>query len=76
MQPGLSDPYLDELETIEEAGWLDEYVAENFRRRGWSLPDGLEPRAYRRWQSAMLPDHEPETRLIGSWNYAKNVDTR
>lgn len=76
LQPELSDPYLDDLVTVEEAGFLDEYVADNFRRRGWSLPNDLELREYRRWLSVQLPDHEAETRLVGSWNYAKNVNTR
>lgn len=68
-----SDPYLDDLARIDAAGFLDEYVAEHFRRRHWQLPGELDRHGYRDWQARALPAHEPQTRLIGSWNYARNV---
>jgi hypothetical protein len=72
---GLSaqDPYLDDLLMVDEAGYLEEYVAAEFRKRDWMLPGGLETRAYRRWMRSTLPGHDPETRITGSWNYARNV---
>ncbi len=69
----LTNPYLDDLVAIHQAGFLDEHVVGYFRQRGWSMPDDLDMRAYRRWSTASMPRHEPETRLIGSWNYARNA---
>lgn len=71
--PALSEEYLDELAIIQDAGYLDEYVARHFRRKHWQLPDDVDVRQYRRWQRDTLPDHHPRTRLVGSWNYARNV---
>jgi hypothetical protein len=72
--PGVSDDYLDDLSRVHEAGFLPEYVAENFRRRHWRLPADLEKREYLKWRRDHLPQHHPATRLIGSWNYARNVN--
>lgn len=71
--PLAADRYLDELEAVAEAGYLDEYVARHFHRRHWQLPDDLQVEAYRHWQRQALPGHKPRTRLVGSWNYARNV---
>ena len=68
-----ADAYLDDLIEVNDAGHLDEHVARHFRRRSWSMPDDLDMRAYLRWSAAHIPHHEPETRLIGSWNYARNT---
>jgi hypothetical protein len=70
------DAYLDDLLTVDEAGFLDEHVAQEFGRRQWTLPDDLDLRAYRRWKRQMLPGHDPETRITGSWNYARRVSAR
>jgi len=70
---GASDAYLDELAEVGDAGYLGEYVARNLRRRDWQLPHDLRLREYDRWADATIPDHHVETRLIGSWNYARNV---
>lgn len=67
------DPYLDDLLIVDDAGFLEEYVAVELARRHWSVPGDLEKRAYRRWMQSTLPGHEPETRITGSWNYARNV---
>lgn len=69
------DPYLDELLIVDDAGYLEEYVAEAFRRRHWTLPDDLDRRGYRRWMRATLPDHRPETLITGSWNYARKASS-
>ena len=73
LDPTISSAYLDELELIRDAGFLDEYVARHFRRRHWQLPDDTDVTQYRRWQRNMLPEHRPRTRIVGSWNYARNV---
>ena len=68
-----SDPYLDQLAGVAEAGFLREYVATYFGRRNWQLPSDLGVSAFDAWRKAALPRHKPETRIIGSWNYARNV---
>ena len=73
MDETLTDRYLDELLEVEGAGFLREYVARHHARSHWAMPDDLERGAYRRWARTTIPGHEPETRIIGSWNYARNV---
>lgn len=73
MDPAARDRYLDDLVVVYEAGYLDEYVAGNFRRRHWELPPELRTSSYRRFMKSRLPDHEPRTRLTGSWNYSSRV---
>ena len=70
------DEYLDDLVEVQTAGYLDEYVARFLEKRHWDIPDDLETRAFRKWQRKHLRDHEPETRITGSWNYARNVSGR
>ena len=74
--PLLANAYLDDLVLVDEAGFLQEHVARHFGRRNWSKPHTLALRDYRRWQARQLPDLEPETRLIGSWNYANRVSAK
>lgn len=70
------DEYLDDLAEVQTAGYLDEYVARFLEKRHWDIPDNLETRAFRKWQRKHLRNHQPETRMIGSWNYARNVSGR
>ncbi len=67
--PLVEDPYLDGLLEIQAAGFLKEYVTRHYKRRGWELPDDLNQDAFRRWYSAQMKGHIPQTRLIGSWNF-------
>lgn len=67
------DAYLDALAAVRQAGFLAEYVAHYFGRAGWQVPDGLETDAFDAWRRAHLAGHDPETRLIGSWGYARLV---
>lgn len=69
----LEDRYLDELAQIQQAGYLDEYVARHFLKSHWKLPDYIDTAAYRSWQRSHLRRHKAETRIVGSWNYASNV---
>ena len=73
LDPAVRDPYLDDLQRVQEAGFLDEYVARHFATRDWAVPDNLDVRSYRRWSRKQLPEHRTETRITGSWNYARNV---
>ena len=70
-----SDVYLDDLDIVDDAGFLPEYVARHFGKRQWSIPSDLKIDAYRQWASDVIPGHKPETRIIGSWNYARNVSS-
>lgn len=74
--PAPADRYLDSLAIVEAAGFLPEYVAHYFGRRSWRLPAGLDADAFDNWRRHHLRDHDPESRLIGSWNYARNVSPR
>ena len=75
IDPTVTDPYLDDLEIIGNAGFLGEHVARHFANQGWDIPDDLEIRAYRKWARDVIPGHDAETRIIGSWNYARNVSS-
>lgn len=71
--PGTQNEYLDKLAQVHAAGYLDEYVASFLEKRHWDLPDDLESRDFRRWQRKNLRGHKPQTRITGSWNFARNV---
>jgi hypothetical protein len=71
--PDIRDGYLDELSAVLQAGFLPEYVADNFVQRHWHLPPDLDQRGYAAWRREHLRRHKPATRLAGSWNYARNV---
>lgn len=73
LQPSLANDYLDDLLLVDEAGFLDEHVSRHFRQRNDATSVSPGMREYRRWLAATLPGHRPETRLVGSWNYARNV---
>lgn len=64
-----TDPYLDALLRVREAGYLDEYVVHYFGRRHWQVPAEVRVDEFRRWQQANLRRHRPRTQLVGSWNY-------
>lgn len=74
--PESKDVYLDDLAEVEAAGYLDEYVARFLEKSHWRMPDDLEARAFRKWQRKNLRSHVPQTRITGSWNYARNVSGR
>ncbi len=69
----VQDAYLDALYDIDQAAYLDEYVVLYFARKNWSVPDGLDVAGFKGWQRKNLAGHKPETRIIGSWNYARDV---
>jgi hypothetical protein len=66
---GVSDPYLDDLLRVRNAGFLDEYTVRYFGKKHWSVPAEVDVPAFRRWQREHLRGHKPRTRIIGSWNY-------
>ena len=73
--PLIEDRYLDELTEVQRAGFLPEYVARHFQKNHWELPTDMDVRAYRRWQRRELPNHKPDMRIVGSWNYAHKVNS-
>jgi len=72
-RPPGGDEYLDDLLGVRDAGYLPEYVASHYRRPGWTLPGDLDMAGFRAYRAAHLGGHRPEKRLVGSWNYARNV---
>jgi hypothetical protein len=71
--PELADEYLDELSRVNDAGYLDEYVTRYFGKRHWELPQDLDATTFNKWRRKNLGGHKPQTKIIGSWNYARNV---
>jgi hypothetical protein len=69
----LSNDYLDALLAVREAGFLDEYVAHYHRRPGWQVPESVDASEFARWKRRELSGHRPQTRIIGSWNYARKA---
>ena len=69
LEHGYGDQYLDELLAVRDAGFLDEYTVHFFGRTHWQVPVEVRVKEFRRWQRRHMPDHKPETRIIGSWGY-------
>jgi len=67
--PEASDVYLDQLLTVRQAGFLDEYTVRYFGKKHWQVPAEVRVDDFRRWQRQHLRHHKPETRIIGSWAY-------
>ena len=67
--PDATDPYLDDLLRVREAGYLDEYVVHFFGRPHWQVPAEVRVDSFRRWRRDELRGHKPRTRIVGSWNY-------
>ena len=64
-----TDPYLDTLLRVRDAGFLDEYTVHYFGRSDWQVPAEVRLDEFRRWQRDNIPRHRPQMRIIGSWNY-------
>jgi hypothetical protein len=64
-----ADPYLDTLLRVRQSGYLDEYTVHYFGRASWLVPAEVRIDEFERWRRTQLPQHKPQTRLIGSWNY-------
>lgn len=71
--PGIRDEYLDSLERVRAAGFLDEYVVYHFASAGWIVPADVDAAGFQTWQRQHLPGHRAMTRIIGSWNYSERV---
>ena len=67
------DHYLDKLAEVRAAGFLEEYVGQYFARRDWVLPTDLQYGEFRQWRRKNLRGHKAETRIVGAWNFARDV---
>ena len=67
----ITDDYLDTLYYVYEKGFLAEYTVHYFGKKHWTLPEGLRTKEFNAWRREHLRGHQPRTRLIGSWNYAR-----
>ncbi len=72
-EPGIADPYLDELSIVRMTGYLPEYVARYFGKSEWSIPEEIEMQKFNKWRRKNIPGHRPKTVLTGSWNYASRI---
>ena len=68
-QPGAADAYLDSLAAVQQANFLSEYVVRYFRKENWELPADLRNFEFRQWSVEHLMEHEPQTRMTGSWRF-------
>ena len=75
-EPVPSDGYLDSIAAVDAAGFLREYVAYYLARGSWQLPQDLDAAGFGAWRRLNLRNHDAKTRLVGSWNYARNVGGR
>lgn len=73
--PRTADDYLDALSAVAAVDLLPEYVVHYHGHASWQLPGSLDMQDFDGWRSRHLRAHEAQTRLIGSWNYARNVTT-
>lgn len=59
--PDLKDIYLDEMVTVRDAGFLEEYIWTYHSDEGWPLPENLQLEEFDAWMAENLPEHHPET---------------
>lgn len=64
VKDGLTNRYLDDLVTVLEANFLEEYVWTYFRSDDWHQPNGLRLAEFDQWRSTNLRGHRPETRAV------------
>lgn len=76
LRDDIQDRYLDQLVEVHDAGFLDEYVVHHFGKESWYVPGEIDVRAFRRWRRQHIGPHKVETRIVGSWNYARYVQPR
>lgn len=62
-EPGLRNPYLDQLLQVYQAHFIKEYIWTYFAASDWEQPRGLYLRLYMQWMQQHLakPIHIPET---------------
>ena len=58
-QPGITDPYMADLEQINHAGFMREYVWEYYGQIGWKTPADLHLHKFDTWQAVNLPKLSP-----------------
>jgi len=57
-----ADTYLDQLENVQKAGYLAEYVWAYLRSPDWKAPSsGLRLDEFDKWKAVNLDGHKPET---------------
>lgn len=69
--PFATDSYLEKLSTVQQAGFLSEYVVRFFRQEHWQLPADLRTFEFRQWSVEHLMGHDPETWMTGEWSFAE-----
>jgi hypothetical protein len=61
-EKGSLDPYLEQLRSVDQAGFMREYIWTYLRRVAWKTePAGLQLAAFAEWARGGLRDHTPET---------------
>jgi hypothetical protein len=66
--PKLKDKFLDELRSVQQAGYLREYVWWNYYIREWQpKPEGLDLDGFKKWAATHLKKHTPQTLAIAKF---------
>ena len=65
--PQTSDKYLDDVVQIYNRGFLDAYVWTYFHKDFWKNEEPSNLEEYGEWEAANLPNHIPETHVLGSY---------
>lgn len=68
------DAYLDDLATVREAGFLDEYTAHYFAKDERRRSQTFDWKGFERWRGRHLKRHRPQTRLVGYWGYRQGSE--
>ncbi|OQW37413.1 MAG: hypothetical protein A4E19_13485 [Nitrospira sp. SG-bin1] len=67
VKDGLTNRYLDDLVTVLDANFLEEYTWTYFRSDDWRQPNDLRLAEFDRWRSMNLQGHKPETRAVSQF---------
>jgi len=81
-----TDPYIEDLVKVRDAGFLREYVWTFFRTPAWSAPPaGLKLADFRNWRADHLHGHKPQTlaavklpnpeKPVSAWTRDPRTDT-
>jgi hypothetical protein len=62
-KPEMAAPYFDDLDRVEAAGFMREYVWKHLRRPEWQAPaSALRAADFDAWAGEHIPSHQVETR--------------
>ena len=57
----VSYEFMDQMEQVAEADFMEEYIWHYYKRPDWPIPEGLRISEFNIWAAANLQDHRPIT---------------